>query len=240
MMKKNLSVKLKTSKMKKFCKKMLPIIFCVGVLLFLTSCGVNSEDDGLGFIDSEHSFSWVMTIVWLIIVFAPVLLMLIQLFERLEDQQWDSIKNLYFIYGGIASLLGIVCIIVCITDDPKDAYFVDIAVSFFLMALVAFISAIHAIKKEKEYWEKLEEKRAIETKCHRCGKLSAMQEVKRVCTGSRATTVYKTIPTRNRNGEVIATTEVPVPATEYDYDVYLCCRFCNYKSMSQTYRVSEN
>lgn len=77
-------------------------------------------------------------------------------------------------------------------------------------------------------------------KCNSCGKWYAMKTTDKVCTGSVATTVIKKEETKNRNGEVIATRNVHVPATRYHYDVYRECKHCSYRDVVGTHETYEN
>jgi len=77
-------------------------------------------------------------------------------------------------------------------------------------------------------------------KCNSCGKWRAMKVLRKKCTGSVQTTIKKTEETKNRNGEVIATRDVHVPATRYYYDVYRKCKHCGYEDVVQTENTCEN
>ena len=77
-------------------------------------------------------------------------------------------------------------------------------------------------------------------KCDNCRKWRSMQVMNRRCVGQVATTVKKTEKTKNRDGEVIATREVHVPATKYIYDIYRKCKRCGYEDVVSDYSTVEN
>ena len=197
-------------------------IFSIVLLVLFTSCG--SE---LGFINSNNPFSWFTTIVFLIVTFLPALFSLILISIKANSEDWSILKVLSFIYGGGAALMAII-----MWKTGKNGW-EDFNTWMLLTAIVAIVVGFSAIKISKK-------KLAVETKCPKCGQLSALQEINRVCTGSRSTTVTRTVETKNRNGDVIATTEVPVPATNYFYDIHLTCKFCKHKEIWKTSEIYED
>jgi MFS family permease len=77
-------------------------------------------------------------------------------------------------------------------------------------------------------------------KCACCKQWNAMKETKRVRTGTKATTVRRTEETKNRKGEVIATRDVYLPATKYEYNVYRKCKYCGYEDVCYDSETVEN
>jgi uncharacterized membrane protein len=77
-------------------------------------------------------------------------------------------------------------------------------------------------------------------KCARCKKWGAMKYVKKVNTGTRHITIYRDIETKDRNGKVIATTQIPVPGTRYYYDNHRKCKHCGYKDIVKSDEDYEN
>ena len=197
-------------------KKVHLLIASLFVMLFFSGCTTGS--DGIvvfGF--PNDGLAWFATIVFLIIIFAPVLVSLV--WKNKSSKDWKDLRVATFWYGGLATLgfmLGLIA-------DYK------LAIWAFLTALVAFVSAFYSIAKAREQF-------AIETACPQCKKLSAMEETERKCIGKTSTTVWEDVETKNKNGDVIGTTRVPIAATRYVYDVYTQCKFCGHKD---NYTTSE-
>jgi len=171
-------------------------IFCIVLLaLLFTSCADK------GFLSSDTKIDWFNTIVFLIITFAPALIALFLI--KSDSESWDKLGEASLGYGILAII--ILGISVWIGSWSNGTTWM------LLTAIVAIAVVFFAIKISKK-------KFAVETQCPKCGELSALQEIDKVCTGSRSTTVTRTVETKNKKGDVIATTEVPVPATKYFYD----------------------
>ena len=202
-------------------------ILVVVLLLSFTSCGFDKSNTLFGFTNSGKpslKFSWFCTIIFLIVTFLPVLISLFLIKSNSED--WKGFKWFCFIYGGLATLIIVV-------SKWGFSWSGDGITWMLLTAIVAVVFGFFAGKISKK-------KHAVETKCPKCGQLSALQEVDRVCTGSHATTISRLVETKDRQGNVIASTRVPVPATRYFYDVHLTCKFCSHNEVWKTNAVYEN
>ena len=68
--------------------------------------------------------------------------------------------------------------------------------------------------------------KGLSSRCPKCKKLFAMQEIQRQLTGTRATTIDVDQNIKNRYGETTGKYTQAVPATEYYYDVLRECRCC--------------
>ncbi len=80
----------------------------------------------------------------------------------------------------------------------------------------------------------------ISTKCEKCGKWWARFEVSRRCIEERPCSITKTNETRDRNGNVLFTSEVTVPGTEYTDEVVYRCRYCGNEDIDYEFHRYEN
>ena len=98
------------------------------------------------------------------------------------------------------------------SDNSGVIYFILIVIGVFLILVVLIIIFYR-----------------YEKKCSNCKKWNAMKEYQRDLIGEKASKIKKTLKTKDRNGNVIKTTEVYVPATIYYYDIHRKCKYCGYK-----------
>ena len=76
-------------------------------------------------------------------------------------------------------------------------------------------------------------------KCPKCKKTHAMR-VTSNCVGRENTHVTKKFETKNKGGEVVRTTERPVPATRFHYEDTHECRYCGFSYTKERTKVKEN
>ncbi|MDE5611537.1 MAG: hypothetical protein K2I90_05915 [Odoribacter sp.] len=67
------------------------------------------------------------------------------------------------------------------------------------------------------------------TRCDKCKKWGAMKTISKELVSERASSITKKLEKKNRQGEVIGTQEVVVPATVYTYHVHRCCSKCGHR-----------
>ena len=109
------------------------------------------------------------------------------------------------------------------SDNSGVIYFILIVIGVFLILVVLIIIFYR-----------------YEKKCSNCKKWNAMKEYQRDLIGEKASKIKKTLKTKDRNGNVIKTTEVYVPATIYYYDIHRKCKYCGYKDTVKESEKKEN
>lgn len=77
-------------------------------------------------------------------------------------------------------------------------------------------------------------------RCRECLRWNALVRVSKEETDRKETTITKTFKTKNSKGEVVKTTETPVPATKYFYLVTKKCKYCGDISLYNTTKVEED
>jgi hypothetical protein len=66
----------------------------------------------------------------------------------------------------------------------------------------------------------------FDKKCSFCGKIGALRIVKRELINQKESKIKETIRTKDKNGKVIRTREVMVPATTKTFRIYYECKNC--------------
>ena len=66
----------------------------------------------------------------------------------------------------------------------------------------------------------------FDRKCSFCGKFGTLRKVKRELVSQKESKIKETISTKDRNGKVIRTREVMVPATTKTFRIYYECKNC--------------
>lgn len=77
-------------------------------------------------------------------------------------------------------------------------------------------------------------------RCRKCGKWGKMKVQWKTLADQKASHSYKTLKHKNRNGEVVRTEEIAVPATVYTYHYHRRCKSCGYEDIVVKTNKSEN
>jgi len=77
-------------------------------------------------------------------------------------------------------------------------------------------------------------------KCDNCKKWNAMKKIGTKCVDEKPTTVVEKREHKNRNGHVISSWEVDVPATIYYYQTYRKCNHCGYGDYLESSKTEKN
>jgi len=77
-------------------------------------------------------------------------------------------------------------------------------------------------------------------KCDKCKKWNAMKKTGTECVDEKPTTIVEKRERKNRNGQVISSWEVDVPATIYYYRTHRKCKHCGYRDYLTSSETAKN
>ncbi len=116
--------------------------------------------------------------------------------------------------------------------------FIRVVLPFLISIRLFFYAIIKLNKQELSYWIMMLSAIIIfiiglvqysrrSKKCKKCGQWNAMHVVEKELVKETPTHKIKTLKDTNKEGKVIRTREVTVPATKYTYHIYEQCSFCS-------------
>jgi uncharacterized protein YxeA len=112
-----------------------------------------------------------------------------------------------------------------ITYDNKG----DIVVSNLTLILILVVIAIIVIAVL-----------VFSTRCPKCRKFFALVKIKKDCYEQKASHITKKFQDRNKDGKVIRTREVAVPATTYYYKITYKCSYCGFQEIRNKEETKAN
>ncbi len=65
-------------------------------------------------------------------------------------------------------------------------------------------------------------------RCPKCGKLKAMEEISCILVNSIPTTISEKREKKDKNGKVVSSWYVDLPATKYVYEKTFRCKYCQH------------